>query len=84
MEDVIVVAISIPTIIGLIELMKRIFGLPSKVCLGTSFVLGVFVKILAAIAIQMPIDWKGWVTIVGLGLVNGLAASKAFDEWVKK
>ena len=84
MEDIIVVAISIPTIIGLIELGKRLFGLPSKVCLGASFAFGVAIKICAAIALGIPNDFAGWFALVGLGLVNGLAASKAWDEWVKK
>ena len=76
---------SIPVIVGLIQLFKRIIvGLPSRVWLATSFILGVASQMLMAYAINAPVDFLGWLLLVGAGAVSGLAASKAYDELVDK
>ena len=86
MQTVVVAGfISVPSIVLLIELFKRIVpGLDSRVWLTTSFVFGVAVPILTSMALELPVDLAGWLTLVGLGLVNGLAASKAYDELIDK
>ena len=77
--------LSVPSIILLIELFKRIVpGLSGRVWLTTSFVFGVAAQVLSAVALELPVDFAGWLTLVGLGLVNGLAASKAYDELIDK
>ena len=73
--------VSVPTIVALIQLFKRIItGLPSQVWLATSFILGVASQMLMAYALDAPVDFLGWLIHIGAGIVSGLAASKAYDE----
>ena len=86
MQTVVVAGfISVPSIVLLIELFKRIVpGLSGRVWLATSFLFGLIVPILSSLALEIPLEPSGWLTLVGLGLTNGLAASKAYDELVDK
>ena len=86
MENVATVGLlSVPSIILLIQVFKKIIpGLPSQAWLATSFVLGVASQMLSAVALEVPVDFAGWLGLIGAGLVNGLAASKAYDELIDK
>jgi len=86
MQNVIAVGfVSVANIVLFIQLMKRLVpGLSGKVWLATSFVLGVVAQVLSALASSPPVDFSEVLTLVGAGLVAGLAAAKAYDELVDR
>ena len=80
----IVGVLSVPTIVAFIQFLKKVTGLTGNVWLLTSFILGVASQALAAVAAGSPVDLGGWLALVGIGVVGGLAASKAYDETLGK
>ena len=80
----IVGVLSVPTIVAFIQFLKKVTGLTGNVWLLTSFILGVVSQALAAVAVSPPAGLGGWLALVGIGVVGGLAASKAYDETLGK
>jgi len=76
----------LPLIVGLVEFLKRLFNAPNNVWLVLSMVLGVGGWIInQRIALGMwPTTFESIAEMVVVGLAFGLAASKAYDETLKK
>lgn len=78
----VVMFVSVPTILSLIQFLKRIFDrAPGKVWFASSFLMGISALIITGLATVPPVDLLSWLGLVGKGLLSGLAASKAYDEW---
>jgi len=77
---------SIPVILILIEIFKRIFtSAPGWVWLVCALLLGAISQVLGKIAaVGPPISFADWVTLIGAGVTFGAATSKAYDETLKK
>lgn len=82
MTNIAVGFLSVPVIVALIQFLKRVIPLSGNVWLITSFALGVTAQVLSNLAVGLPVDMVGWLALIGIGVVGGLAASKAYDEVV--
>lgn len=84
--DTILSYAAIGVIIPLVQLLKQLTDLSGRVWLLVSFGLGILSQVAIDIILydQVGGSVTDWIILLGAGLITGLAASKTYDEVVRR
>ena len=71
----------IPLIVVIFALVEEVkaWGLAGKALRAVALVLGLAFAVLYQLALAMPVDLMGWLTVAVVGLIYGLTASGAYN-----
>jgi len=71
----------IPLIVIIIALVEEVkaWGVQGKVLRVVSMAIGVAFAVVYQVAVKVPADLMGWLVVVGIGLLYGIAASGSYD-----
>ena len=71
----------IPLIVVIFALVEEVkaWGVTGKVLRAVALALGVILAVLYQLALAIPADLMGWLTVVVVGLIYGLSASGAYN-----